>query len=447
MDRTEKLNSMKSAVEDLFQLGIQAASPEKAIDRGFQEISFNSEEIKGKVHLIAFGKAASGMTRKVIQHLGSGVDWGERVVVTHHENPDSVSEIEGIDFFKAGHPVPDSYGVQAAAYVERVARSATEDDLVLVLISGGGSALLPAPATGLSLEDKAMTTEALLRSGADIYELNSVRKHLSQLKGGGLARCIHPAKSISFLLSDVIGDDLSTIASGPTVGDPSTFQDALAVITKYQVESAISPTALQYLREGVDQKQQETPDPGDSLFDNAAHVVVGSNRVSLDAVEEGAREQLQSGEVVVRLTDPLCGEAKEEAKLLAERVRSVSKENSGTRCIVVASGETTVNVVGKGKGGRNQEFALAFALEMENQPIERDWTFLSGGTDGRDGPTEAAGAIVNSQTIQLIRDSGLAPEEFLKNNDSNAALDRASALLTTGATGTNVADLQIVIID
>lgn len=421
---------------------MRAADPRGAVRRGLEELEFDPDAVTGKIHLLAFGKAAPGMARGALEWIGPGRVTGERIALTHHENAREVESSPDLLVLGAGHPIPDAAGVEGAARIEEIARQAGDGDAVLVLVSGGGSALLVAPAEGLSLEDKMAATQALLACGANIEEMNTVRKHLSRLKGGGLARAIHPARGISLLLSDVIGDDVSTIASGPTVPDPTSFGDALEVFLTYGIEEQISARALDHLLEGARGERTETPGPEDGIFASSQTRIVGSNAVSLQAVAERARRELAGEAEVVVWRERVCGEAREEARALAHEVCARERDGAGP-LLLLAGGETTVRVRGPGRGGRNQEFALAVALELEDELEGRDWAFLSGGTDGRDGPTEAAGGLVDATTIDRLRELGVDPEKGLERNDSNSALARADDLLVTGPTGTNVADLQL----
>jgi hydroxypyruvate reductase len=358
------------------------------------------------------------------------------VAVTHHA---AVREVEGFRVLGAGHPLPDEGGVEAARAVAAIAQAAGDGDLLLVLISGGGSALLPAPAPGVALNEKIAVTDLLLKSGADIHELNIVRKHLSILKGGGLARMAAPAELHALVLSDVIDDDLSTIASGPTVPDPSTFADALAVLSRRGLLDRAPESVRRRLFDGAAGKVPETPKPSDPCFAGSAATLIGGNRTSIDAVRRRAEELGWSAALLGR---PLAGEARRQAEPLLLAAVDARGRQAG-RLALVAGGETTVTVRGGGRGGRNQELALAFALGAERRELPGDWVFLSGGTDGRDGPTDAAGGLVDRGTIERIERRGLSAQGCLDDNDSYEALAASGDLVRTGPTGTNVADLQI----
>jgi hydroxypyruvate reductase/glycerate 2-kinase len=314
--------------------------------------------------------------------------------------------------------------------------------LIVTLISGGGSALLVAPQDGISLADKQRTTSLLLNAGADIGELNTVRKHLSRVKGGRLAEAAFPATVVSLILSDVIGDRLDVIASGPTAADPTTFGEALGILERYRLSEEVPPPAMELLRRGNRGDSPETPKAGSPFLDRVENIIVGSNRQALEAA---ARAALELGFTVEILSAELSGEAREVGRQLAHQALTAARSKNGNAGLCLLSGgETTVTVRGQGKGGRNMELALAFAIEIEGQP---GITLLSAGTDGTDGPTDAAGAIVDGKTVARAREKGLDPREYLDNNDSYTFFKTCGGLFITGATGTNVMDLQIVLID
>lgn len=436
-----------------FRAGIAAADPYLAVKRA---LLADDNQLKLRldltdaarlrtgdwrhIHLIAFGKAACAMAaaaRDAIP-LHRLSRWG--IAVTTYDN---ASNLENIDVVGAGHPLPDAEGLRAAKIIAERTRNAQQGDLVLVLVSGGGSALLPAPADALTLEEKIATTDLLLACGASINQINCVRKHLSRLKGGGLAKLAAPADLHALILSDVIGNDVSAIASGPTVADDTTFADAIAVLQSYKVWEQVPSTVQAYLKQGAQGLQPETPKSGDAIFKNTSHTLVGSNAISVDAVLHIAAEHAYRTDLY---SNHLSGEARLAAEKLAMHAKSLLGKGLIQPTAIIAGGETTVTLSGKGKGGRNQEMALAFALAAEQYGLTGDWTFLSGGTDGRDGPTDAAGGLVDSDTLQRIRQAGLDPVAMLNNNDAYPALKAANDLLMIGATGTNVADLQILLL-
>jgi hydroxypyruvate reductase len=426
--------ALRQDAVSIFQAGIAAADPFLAVKRHLVPDLFDCYT---KIHLIAFGKAACSMMRAATEIIPLEKRAGTGIAVT---NVDNVTSIDGVDVFGAAHPLPDAEGFKAAQLIANKVRSAKEHELVLVLISGGGSALIPCPAGQITLAEKIATTELLLTSGATINQLNCVRKHLSQLKGGGLARLAAPAHLHALILSDVIGDDLSTIASGPTVADDTTYADAIAILNAKSIWGQVPNMVRHHLEQGRLGNIDETPKPGDDIFINTGYKLIGSNTISLNAALK-ATDRL--GYDTHLYCDRLCGEAKVEAENLAIRAKALS---ANMPIALLAGGETTVTLKGSGRGGRNQEMALAFALAAEQQGLTGNWVFLSGGTDGRDGPTDATGGLVDPNTLKRMIQSGINPSERLINNDSYTALKSSDDLVMTGATGTNVADLQILLI-
>ena len=439
----------------LFQAGVSAADPCRAVKNALRmrgsrlEIRHEAadwsssvrSELWAKIYLVAFGKAACAMAAAARDVIPTGLFAGRGIAVTNYENR---VDVERFDVIGAGHPLPDARGYEGARAIADYVSQAGAGDLVLVLVSGGGSALVPYPPEAISLEDKIVTTELLLTCGADITRINCVRKHLSRIKGGGLARLAAPAAVHALILSDVLGDDLSSIASGPTVPDSTTFADAADVLESSGVWDQVPASVRQHLSAGCAGERDETPKPGDPIFRNVENTLVGSNRFSVDSVMRAAESE---GFETTLYDDALCGEAREEAAKLVSRVeQEMRKQKSDRPAALVAGGETTVTLKGGGKGGRNQEMALAFALAAGRQQLDRRWVFLSGGTDGRDGPTDAAGGLVDPWTLERMIQAGIDPEHCLADNDSYSALQKSNDLVETGATGTNVADLQVVLI-
>lgn len=418
----------------IFQAGIAAADPYQAVKRHLvPELLGNYS----KIHLIAFGKAACAMIKAAREIIPAQVPAGRGIAVTNYEN---VSRIDDVDVIGAAHPLPDAAGLKAARIIAERAHNAKENELVLVLVSGGGSALIPYPAGQITLQEKIAATNLLLACGATINQVNCVRKHLSVLKGGGLARMAVPANLHALILSDVLGDDVSAIASGPTVADGSTYADAIEVFKAKGIWEQAPAHVREHLEQGALGKIDETPKPGDDIFKTTSYTLIGSNTISVNAMLQAAQSlgyetKLYSGR--------LCGEAGEEAEKLVIHAKALRVKKP---IALLAGGETTVTLKGNGRGGRNQEMALAFALAAERHGLTGNWTFLSGGTDGRDGPTDAAGGIVDSYTIKRMTQAGVNPAELLENNDSYTALKTSDDLVITGATGTNVADLQILLI-
>lgn len=339
----------------------------------------------------------------------------------------------------AGHPIPDARGAAAAEELASLLEGAGAADLVLCLISGGGSALVPAPVAGLALADKQAVTRLLLEAGATISELNAVRKHLSRLKGGQLARLAHPAPVVALLLSDVIGDPLDVIASGPTAADPTTYADALAVLDRFALRERIPPAARAHLEAGAGGAVAETPKPGDPALGTVTNVVIGNNGL---VVAAAAAEARRLGLAPCLLTRRLEGEAREVARVLVALLDEASRSGSPVArpgCLI-AAGETTVTVRGQGRGGRCQEFALAVVGELA---ALRDVVVLAAGTDGSDGPTEAAGALADPTSLERARRLSLDVRQALADNDSHRFFAGLGDLVVTGPTGTNLMDLYL----
>ena len=398
-----------------------------------------------RVLVLGAGKAAAKMAKALEGLLGDRIDDGFISVKPGHTEP-----LKIIRTNEGGHPVPDEQSQASAREVERLAEEADESTLVINLISGGGSALLCSPyADGhfsLSLKEKRKTTELLLACGANIREINCVRKHLSGIKGGRLAARLAPAASLNLILSDVIGDSLSAIASGLTAADPTTFADAAAVFDKYQLWDRVPGEAAKILRAGQEGKIQDTPKPGDPRLGKAANILIGTNRDALVTAAETARAL---GYHTAALTARLSGEA----RLAADFLWSIARDTRDHGLLVqppaciITGGETTVTLTGEGRGGRNQEMALALLSRMLEDPDDsRGIYFLSAGTDGNDGPTDAAGAFADEELTSRALSSGLKASAYLADNDSYRFFNTLGGLLKTGPTNTNVSDLQIMLI-
>lgn len=432
------ITTLRQQAQRIFQAGVMAADPYAAVTHYLLQ-DFHAP-LWSKVHLIAFGKAACAMADAAQAVIPPHLLTGAKLAVTNYENVQAVNHVEVIG---AGHPLPDAKGLAAAQRIIEQVAAAQSGELVLVLVSGGGSALLPAPHPSITLTEKSQTTALLLRSGATINEINCVRKHLSTLKGGGLARLAVPAHLHALILSDVLGDDLSTIASGSTVADNTTFADAINVLKTYAIWDKVPTNVQTLLLKGVAGDILETPKSEDPLFKLISHTLVGSNIISVNAAIKAA----QAEHFDVQLyNDCLQGEARLAAEQLAQTAKQLLQTGLTKPTALIAGGETTVTLTGNGRGGRNQEFALAFAVAAERLDLPPCWTFLSGGTDGRDGPTDAAGGLVDGFTLARLKAAGVDAHALLENNDSYNALLKSHDLLMTGATGTNVADLQILLI-
>ena len=362
------------------------------------------------------------------------------IAITNYENETALKNVTVIG---AGHPLPDITGQKAAEFITEKIKNAEQDELVLLLISGGGSALIPYPVSGITLEDKQNTTNLLLASGANINQINCVRKHLSQIKGGHLARLSAPADLHALILSDVVGNDLSTIASGPSVPDDTTFADAIGILKEKDIWNRVPLDIRSLLEKGVQGEVEETPKSGDSCFKKTSYTLIGSNTISLKSLVTTAKKP---GYKIDLFSQPVCGEARDAAKQIVLHAQKRIEEGLTQPTAILSGGETTVTLNGTGSGGRNQEMALAFAIAEEKHPLKGKWTFLSAGTDGQDGPTDAAGGIVDAGTLGRIRKARANPENRLNNNDSYSALKKSQDLVITGATGTNVADLQVSLI-
>jgi glycerate 2-kinase len=432
------MNDTRLLAERIYRAALRDTDPFRAVSGQMDEIrSYFMKEGFDRFTVIGFGKAAMSMARSVEAFLGDLPVAGGVVTPRGYcgERPERIAVHE------AGHPLPDADGVAATETLVSLAANAAKGTLILCLVSGGGSALFVAPQTGITLADKQATTLLLLRSGADIREMNTVRKHLSRVKGGRLAEIAYPGTTVTLILSDVIGDQLDVIASGPTVPDPTTYGDALDVLEKYRLTDKVPRSVLDLLALGKQGMLPETPKPEDPLFDNVRNVLIGSNRLALAGAQLAAEAEGFATEI---LSAEISGEAREAGLQLARTVLAIRQRMEvKTPLCLLSGGETTVTVTGNGRGGRNLEFALSFALEIEGVP---GITLLSAGTDGADGPTDAAGAVVDGQTIPRAKDRGLDAIAALRDNDSYTFFQQAGGLLITGPTGTNVMDLQIVLI-
>ena len=426
---------VQNDLREIFAAGLAAADPADAVRRslviegGSISVGRRVFEAEG-VAVVAAGKAAGAMARAALEVLGDRISGG--IVVTKDDHDPGPEVLETVF---ASHPEPDERGVEAARKIRELAESLGEDDLLLALVSGGASALLADPAPPIELADLKGLTGDLLKSGADIGEINTVRKHVSVLKGGGLVRLASPAPTAALLLSDVVGDEPSSIASGLTTPDPTTLDDARSVLRRYGIGPPES--IARHL-----EKAEETPSPDDPVFEKVVSVVCGGGRHAAEAASEKAREL---GYAPLLLTTTLTGDALGAASMYAAIVREVLATGNpiAPPCAVVSSGEATVVVRGDGTGGPNEEFSLALAVELDG--IE-GWAAFSADTDGNDGSTDAAGGVVSGATAQAIREGGIDPAEALSDNDSYAALEAGAALLVTGPTGTNVNDLRVALI-
>jgi glycerate 2-kinase len=448
---TFSLDEMKRMAKAIFSKTLSAVDPSKILkdririekDRLWIRIEENSENIFDlntfhKIFLVGTGKASNSMAKAVEEIFGDRMTKG--VVTTKYGHLLSLKKTEIIE---AGHPIPDQKGYEGAKKIHSLLKKTGPKDLVIFILSGGGSALLPFPADGIELKEKQEMTQLLLDCGADIKEINTIRKHISRMKGGWLTRWAYPSTVIGFILSDVVGDQLDVIGSGPTVPDPSTFEEAWEILKKYDLLNEISPSIQKHLLLGKEGKVEETPKPGDVVFERVYNSLIGSNILALRAAE---KEASSLGLNTLILSSSIEGETKEAARFhtaIAKEVISSGNPIPKPACIL-SGGETTVTIKGNGLGGRNQEFALAGALEISG--IEKV-VLLSGGTDGTDGPTDASGAMVDHTTVHRAKSMGLDPKAHLENNDAYPFFQKLGDLLITGPTHTNVMDVRILLVD
>jgi glycerate 2-kinase len=390
-----------------------------------------------RVYVVGGGKASGSMAEVIEQVLGRRITDG--VVAVPYADK-SITEI--IRLHRASHPIPDEAGVEAARRIMETVTQATQDDLIICLISGGGSSLLPLPREGISIDEKREVTQALLRCGAAITEVNTVRKHLSGIKGGWLAKVAYPATVLNLILSDVVGDRLDFIASGPTAPDPTTFGDAITVLKKHGIWDRTPEPVRKTLLDGEMGLIPETPKPSDEAFKKVTNVIIGNNRTASLAACEHLRS---AGMKTLLLTSTLEGEARWIGIALASIGLEISSSGHpiGKPAGLVAGGETTVTVTGRGLGGRNQELALASALKLSGSD---GVVIASASTDGIDGPTDAAGAVVDGRTLTRAKRAGLNPEKHLAENDSHNFFRGLHDLIVTGPTGTNVNDISVIVV-
>ncbi|MBI5492410.1 MAG: glycerate kinase [Deltaproteobacteria bacterium] len=444
--RTARNKSSRKAAEEIFRAAVSAASPYDSVRSNLKllskklkiyNLSLDLKSIKN-IYLIGAGKAACPMAKAVEDALGSRIKAG--CVVTKYNHALKLKYAEVIE---AGHPLPDRNGLKGAQKILEIARSAGQGDLVIFLLSGGASALLPAPVEGLSLKDKKRLTGLLIGSGASIQEINTVRKHLSRIKGGRLMDIAYPARVITLIVSDVVNDDISSIASGPTAPDPSTYTDALDVIKRYGLLKKAPPKAISFLKMGASGAIVETPKPGEKVFKNCENIIIVNNSMALRAAKEKASSL---GYRSLVLSSTITGPARKAAGFFTSILKEAKKNGNPLRppCCIIMGGETVVEVRGTGLGGRNQELALASAIGLEGS---EGITVLSAGTDGTDGPTEAAGAFADCSTVQRGRSAGLDVRKYLDDNDSYRFFKKLKDLFITGPTGTNVMDIAIGLVE
>jgi glycerate 2-kinase len=414
----------------IFRAAVAAADPGAALERRLRQIDFS---IYRDIYVVGAGKAGASMAAAVERVLHKRVTEGLVNVKYGH-----VAKLERIQLNECGHPIPDARGVAGAEQIAQIAARAGRGDLVLCLISGGASALLPLPGAPVTLAEKQEATRLLLACGADIHECNAVRKHLSRIKGGQLARLAWPARVEALLLSDVIGDDTAVIGSGPTAPDASTFADVARILAKYKITRRMPTGVRRRIRQGLCGEVAETPKPGDRTFRHVRNTIVGSNRLALEAAARHAR---QLGFRTLVLSSEIQGETREIARMHAAIAREIARSGNPLKppACIISGGETTVTLRGKGLGGRNQEFVLAAAMDICGLPHT---VVFSAGTDGTDGPTDAAGALADGAT--LVRNPQAAA--YLDNNDSYHYFETLGDLVKTGPTLTNVMDVRLILV-
>ncbi len=439
---------LRSDATEIWTAALRAVDPEAAVQRHVRRkgnelfVNGRSYDLRkvNRIWVVGAGKAAAPMGRALETVLGRRLAGGILVTKYGHSLP-----LKVLGMLEAGHPLPDSNGIEAGLRIRQLVETRVgPGDLVFCLLSGGGSALLLSPAAGISLEDKLVCTRLLLESGASIHEMNAVRKHLSNLKGGGLARLLAGMPAVSLILSDVVGDDLDTIASGPLVPDRTTFQDCLEILQRLRIAAKVPGPVRRRLQAGAAGKILETPKPGDSVFRNKQNVIVANNAL---ACASAARRAKRLGYNSMILTARLTGDTAESALFHMSIVREIVAEKRPLRrpACVLSGGETTVKVTGRGKGGRNQEFALHCARPLAY--LAAPCLVASLGTDGTDGPTDAAGACADNSTVsRSLKFGSRFLKEAVENNDSYNFFKRLDDLIVTGPTRTNVMDLHIILI-
>jgi glycerate 2-kinase len=436
---------LRSAARSIFRFSLKAVDPFYAIKKQVKLVEdnlwvkdnfYNLKEIK-RILVIGAGKASAPMAQAVEKILGPRIHKG--VVVTKHGY---VVPLKRIQLVEGGHPLPDRGGIEGTKRILKLISNLRQNDLVICLVSGGGSSLFVSPSPGISLKDKKELTDQLLRCGANIQEINAIRKHISRVKGGRLAQLAYPAYVITLILSDVIGNKIDSIASGPTAPDTTTFSDCLRIIQKYKLKDKIPGSIYDHLKKGTQGKTEETPKSGDPIFKKVRNFIIGSNALALEAAKQKAEELCFN---TVILSKPVSGDTTRAAVRHANLAKGVQEKGdpvSPPACLV-SGGETTVKIRGRGLGGRNQEFVLVGATKIAGM---KNMVMLSAGTDGTDGPTDAAGAICDGKTIERALQKGLDPKQYLNNNDSYHFFQKLGDLLKTGPTNTNVMDIHLILV-
>lgn len=441
----DKLTGLRGVAEAAFEAAVHSADPEEAVHASLRikddvlkvgDVDYFLARFR-RVFVIGAGKASARMARALERILGPRLSGG-MVITTRGQ----ASRAGGVLVREGSHPLPDHDSLTATEELLEFVSDFDERDLVLCVISGGGSALLTRPVEGVSITDLERANHVMLESGMDINEINMVRKRLSVVKGGGLARMVHPATLVSLILSDVVGDKLETIASGPTVRDRATADEAIEALERHGVLDRMPEHVLKGMSAPARHPLLDGGAGDDEVFARVQNIIIGSNRI---AVEAAAARAKRLGMSVMVLTSSLTGESREAAKFFGALAREVRRHGSPLEppACLIAGGETTVTKRGEGKGGRCQEMALAVALELHDVPGA---VFLAAGTDGVDGPTDAAGAIADSNTLKRALPAGLDPRKFLDENDSHSFFQNLDDLVKTGPTGTNVMDIHVLLV-
>lgn len=435
----------REIAEQIFLAGVQSVRPDFLIKSKIRlindilqiaDLQFDLRRIQN-IFVIGAGKAGTFMASELEHLLGNRITEGHIIVKYGY-----TSVLERIKITEAGHPYPDENGLAATREIIKLAKKAGKNDLVICLLSGGGSSLLWDCPEGFTTEDLMKVNKLLVNSGAGIHEINAVRKHLSGVKGGRLARIAQPAKLVSLILSDVIGDPPDVIASGPTAPDPTTYVDAIEVLDKYDLKHLLPEKISDYLYAGATGKIEESPKPGDELFRNTHNVIIGSNRMAL---ENAAQKALEYNLNAIIVEDQLQGDVVSVSEFLVETALKYRADTNETKPVcILYGGETTVKMTGKGEGGRNQHLAMLCAVLLEGNP---GITILCGGTDGSDGPTKAAGAVVDSETMVYAASKGIDAANYLREFNSYNFFRKVSGHIITGPTMTNVMDIIVMIVD
>lgn len=438
--------SVSEQLLEIFKHGVSSVQPNNILDNFIKVKSKkiivtegSKQKIYSKINRVfpvCIGKASVDMAKKIKKIFKvSNFKIEKGILIVNKEN---FSKVKGFKCFSSGHPIPNRNGLDASIFLENYLGKLEKNDLVLIFISGGGSALAPYPVDGISLEEKIIINKILLESGANIKEINIVRKHLSKLKGGNLVKICNPAYVHSFILSDVIGDDLSSIASGMTTYDNSTFRDVKKILNKYKIWTKIPKNIKNHINNGEKKKELETPEKNNQIFRKTNNTLIGSNNLCLNNMKNLCKKYNINSKIWFKNID---GDVKKISKKFSNNIKKIKYK---TPVLLISGGETTVKVNGKGKGGRNQEFALYFAIEMKKINPSKSFIILSAGTDGRDGPTNAAGGILNEGSLEKIKNKKVNLKKELLNNNSYQVLKKINSLVIIDGTNTNVADVQLI---